>query len=53
MQPVIEESLIAMGITVNTIVTGQDWSETQHIIDDENFNLLLWAQRTPPAGDPL
>jgi peptide/nickel transport system substrate-binding protein len=53
MQPVIEESLTSMGITANSIVTGMDWSETQGIIDDRSFDLLLWAQHTLPAGDPL
>lgn len=53
MQPVIADSLTALGITVTQIVTGQDWKETQQIIDDRSFDLLLWAQHTLPAGDPL
>ena len=53
MQPVIEQMLTALGITVNTILTGDDWSETQQIIDGGDFDLLMWAQNTLPAGDPL
>jgi peptide/nickel transport system substrate-binding protein len=53
MQPVIKEALTALGITVTTILTGDDWSETSTIIDDRSFDLLLWAQNTLPAGDPL
>ena len=53
MQPVIEESLVKLGIEVNSILTGFDWDETQSIIDEKSFDLLLWAQHTLPAGDPL
>jgi len=53
MQPVIAESLSALGITVETIVTGQEWGETQTILDERTFDLMLWAQHTLPAGDPL
>ena len=53
MQPVIEAALIKLGIAVNVILTGMDWSETQNIIDERSFDLLLWAQHTLPAGDPL
>jgi peptide/nickel transport system substrate-binding protein len=52
-QKAIAETLTALGITVTTIVTGQDWSETEQIINDRNFDLLMWAQHTLPAGDPL
>lgn len=52
MQPVIAEALTALGITVTSTLTGQDWSETQKIIDDASFDLLMWAQNTLPAGDP-
>ena len=52
MQPVIEEQLTALGITVRPLLTGFDWSETQTIIDNKDFDLLLWAQHTLPAGDP-
>ena len=53
MQPVIEEALSALGIDVDTTVTGDDWSETQTILDERTFDLMLWAQHTLPAGDPL
>lgn len=51
-QPVIAKSLEALGITVTSIVTSQDWADTQKIINDRTFDLLLWAQHTLPAGDP-
>ena len=53
MLPVIEESLEALGIDVTSLVTGDDWDETQAIIDGRTFDILLWAQHTLPAGDPL
>jgi len=53
MQPVIAEALTALGITVTQTLTGQDWSETQAIIDARSFDMLMWAQHTLPAGDPL
>lgn len=53
MQPVIAEALSDLGITVESVVTGQEWKETSDIIDQEQFDLLLWAQHTLPAGDPL
>lgn len=52
-QTVIAEALTTLGITVTTVVTGQEWSETQQIIDERSFDLLMWAQHTLPAGDPL
>ena len=52
MQPVIAKSLENLGITVNSILTGPDWSETQAHIDDRTFDMLMWAQYTLPAGDP-
>jgi len=53
MQPIIAASLEDIGFTVETTLTGDDWDETQTIIDDRSFDLLLWAQHTLPAGDPL
>ena len=53
MQPVIAKALTALGITVTTTLTGQAWSETAKIIKDRSFDLLMWAQHTLPAGDPL
>lgn len=52
MQPVIEAALEALGMDVTSIVTGQDWSETQTILNDRSFDLMMWAQHTLPAGDP-
>ena len=52
MQPVIEETLKSLGITVDKVLTSQDWSETQEIIDDGDFDMLMWAQHTLPSGDP-
>ena len=52
MQPVIAEALTTLGVNVNTTVTGEDWDETQQILDDRSFDLMLWAQHTLPAGDP-
>ena len=53
MQPIIEAALTGLGITVESVLTSMDWSETQAIIDGRSFDLLLWAQNTLPAGDPL
>ena len=47
------KALSDLGITVESVVTGQEWKETSDIIDQEQFDLLLWAQHTLPAGDPL
>ena len=53
MQPLIDEALTGLGINVTTILTSHDWSETAKIINDRSFDLLMWAQHTLPAGDPL
>ena len=53
MQPVIEDSLEELGFTVNAVVTGMDWTETATIMSDRSFDLLMWAQHTLPAGDPV
>ncbi|QDZ25283.1 hypothetical protein A3770_16p78010 [Chloropicon primus] len=52
MQPVIQDTLEGLGITVEKVLTGDDWSETQEIIDEGDFDMLMWAQHTLPAGDP-
>jgi peptide/nickel transport system substrate-binding protein len=52
MQPLIHDMLTALNITVNSILTGDDWDETQAIIDNGTFDVLMWAQNTLPAGDP-
>jgi len=53
MQPVIADTLNDLGINVETILTGMEWSETQQILDDRSFDIMMWAQNTLPAGDPL
>jgi len=53
MLPVISQALAALGIAVNEIVTsGDSWDQLDQIIADKDFDLLLWAQNTLPAGDP-
>mmetsp|Transcript_2788 Transcript_2788/g.6280 ORF Transcript_2788/g.6280 Transcript_2788/m.6280 type:complete len:517 (-) Transcript_2788:185-1735(-) len=52
MQPMLKQDLATLGITVNAIVTGDEWSETQAIIDSGDFDLMMWRQGTLPAGDP-
>lgn len=53
MLPVVAEALEAVGIDASTKVTGDAWEETTDIIEGRDFELLLWAQHTLPAGDPL
>ena len=53
MQPFIKDQLTDLGINVVTTLTSMTWSDTQKIIDDRNFDLLMWAQHTLPAGDPM
>ena len=53
MQPEIKEQLEDIGITVDDVLTGFDWPETATIISNRTFDLLMWAQHTLPAGDPL
>jgi peptide/nickel transport system substrate-binding protein len=53
MHPVVEQALAGLGITVNGIVTsGDSWDQLDQIIADKDFDLLMWAQNTLPAGDP-
>jgi len=52
-QPVIKRTFEALGITVNAKVTSsENWDELDAIIETKDFDLLLWAQHTLPAGDP-
>jgi peptide/nickel transport system substrate-binding protein len=53
MQPIIAEALRDIGFNVTEVLTGMEWDETQKFIDDRTFDLLMWAQHTLPAGDPL
>jgi len=53
MQPVIHQTLTDLGFAVNSITTsGDSWDQLDEIIAQQNFNLMLWAQHTLPAGDP-
>lgn len=53
MLPLIEDVLVSLGITVDAHVTdGASWDELDQIMADKDYDLLLWAQNTLPAGDP-
>ena len=62
MQPPIGDALEAVGITVNEIMTrdgsydntgyDDDWTEVVNRLAAGDWDLLLWAQNTLPAGDP-
>ena len=62
MQPAIGDALEAVGITVNEIMTrdgsydntgyDDDWTEVVNRLAAGDWDLLLWAQNTLPAGDP-
>ena len=62
MQPAIGDALGAVGITVNEIMTqdgsydntgyDDDWTEIMDRLAAGDWDLLLWAQNTLPAGDP-
>lgn len=56
MQPLIAESLRDLGIEVKETLMSFSWSDTnyfQDIIDGRTFDILMLAQHTLPAGDPL
>ncbi len=46
--PVVEAQLQAVGIDVSTFVT----EAVSELAQSHDFDLLLWAQHTAPAGDP-
>ena len=46
--PVVEAQLQAVGIGVSTFVT----EAVSDLARSQDFDLLLWAQHTAPAGDP-
>merc|ERR1711887_102527 len=50
--PVIDKTLAALGITVTTVITSGDSWDPQGIISGKQWDMLLWAQHTLPAGDP-
>jgi len=52
-QPVVKKNLEALGVVVNSVVTSPDnWDELDAIMAAKDFDLLMWAQHTLPAGDP-
>jgi peptide/nickel transport system substrate-binding protein len=52
MLPLIKQQLAGLGIIVTTKVTsGASWDELDAIMAAKNYDLLLWAQNTLPAGD--
>ena len=54
MQPKVAEALEAVGVTVTQITTSADnWDELDGIMADRTWDMLMWAQNTLPAGDPL
>lgn len=58
MLPTVKANLEAVGITVNDVVTNGNWengfpcSDTVCFANGE-WDLLMWAQNSLPAGDPL
>ena len=54
MLPVLAKQLETLGITVNQITTSAtSWDELDKIMADRSWDILMWAQNTLPAGDPL
>jgi len=53
MQPLIKADLEGVGITVNDVVTdGSSWDGLDEILNNNDFDLLMYAQNVLPAGDP-
>lgn len=53
MQPVIAQTLTNLGITVESVVTsGKNWDELDALMAAHDYDVLMWAQHTLPAGDP-
>lgn len=53
MLPAIKRAFESLDISVQTQVTsGDNWDELDEIMAAKDFDLLLWAQHTLPAGDP-
>ena len=53
LQPLIAQSLTDLGITVTSVVTsGESWKELDTLMAAGEYDLLMWAQHTLPAGDP-
>ena len=53
MLPVVQQQLEGLGITVDAVLTdGSSWDQLDQIMADKDYDLLMWAQNTLPAGDP-
>jgi len=53
MHPVVGAALESLGISVNlTLTSGEGWDQLDAIMEVKDFDLLMWAQHTLPAGDP-
>ena len=53
MLPVVTQQLESLGITVDAVLTdGSSWDQLDQIMADKDYDLLMWAQNTLPAGDP-
>merc|ERR1719387_1273466 len=51
MQPLIAQTLEGLGFTVTQIILTDDWSSVT-TDSSADFDVLMWAQHTLPAGDP-
>merc|ERR1740129_1906844 len=51
MLPKVEEALDSLGITVDARNVPL-WDGSNTILADKDYDLLMWAQNTLPAGDP-
>jgi len=49
--PVVETALTSLGITVDARNVPL-WDGSNTILADKDYDLLMWAQNTLPAGDP-
>jgi peptide/nickel transport system substrate-binding protein len=53
MLPVVASEFEALGLTVTQTATpGSSWEELDAITESDDYDMLLWAQHTLPAGDP-
>jgi peptide/nickel transport system substrate-binding protein len=52
-QPTVAANLRDLGIVVTEVVTSANsWDELDTLMAAYNYDLLMWAQHTLPAGDP-
>ena len=53
LQLLIAQSLTDLGINVTSVVTSSEsWDELDDLMAAGEYDLLMWAQHTLPAGDP-